>query len=101
MRSSQVVVVCFACAAVLSAVRTDVFPQILSTALIGRQQGAFFLTATNQLLRPAGDTFPIAGRPVDLAFDAGGKYLALLSHASVFLRDGATGAPVAEFRTRT
>src|SRR4051812_28616895 len=99
MRVLHVGAVCLATAAVLTAVRPDLFPQLLTNALIGRQQGGFFLIATNQLLRPAGDTFPISGRPVDLAIDNNGRYLALLSHNSVLLRDASTGAPLADFRT--
>ncbi|MDZ4800736.1 MAG: bifunctional YncE family protein/alkaline phosphatase family protein [Bryobacteraceae bacterium] len=84
-----------------AAMRTDIFPVLASAALAGRQTGDYYLVVTNQLLRPAGDTFAVRGRPVELATDAAGKYLAVLSQSSVMLRDGATGAPRAEIRTKT
>ncbi len=85
----------------LMAFAPDLFPVLSSVALAGRQTGDFYLTVTNQLLRPAGDTFALNGRPVDMAFDADGRWLAVLSNNSVLLRDGATGAPRAEVRTKT
>ena len=78
---------------VVFAFRPELFPEILTNALAGRQPGGFYLVPTSQLVRPSGDTFAIKGRPVDLALDSQGRYLAILSNASVLLRDAATGAP--------
>ncbi len=101
MRLQNWVIGAAALAGVGLAMRTDVFPELSSAALAGRQTGDFHLLVTNQLLRPAGDTFAIKGRPVDLALDATGRWMAVLSHSSVLLRDGVTGAPRAEIRTKT
>lgn len=101
MRHTSWVLLAVAAASAAVAARTDVFPVLASAALAGRQVGDFYLLVTNQLIRPAGDTFALKGRPVDLAVDDSGRWMALLSHNSVMLRDAATGAPRAEIRTKT
>src|SRR3954447_25513184 len=85
----------------LFAARTELFPLLNTTTLAGRQQGDFYLTVTSQLLRPWGLTFPIKGRPVEIAFDAQERFVAVLSDRSVLIRDGLTGAPITEVKTRT
>ncbi len=101
MRVLKALFACAASAVVVFAFRPELFPEVLTNALAGRQPGGFYLVPTTQLLRPSGDTFALKGRPVDLALDGAGRYLAVLSNASVLLRDAATGAPKAEFKTKT
>lgn len=88
-------------AGALAAWKANLFPTLESTVRAGQQAGDFYLTVTTQLLRPAGETFSIKGRPVELAMDSQERYLAILNSASVLLRDAATGAPRHEIRTKT
>jgi YVTN family beta-propeller protein len=88
-------------ATALVAMKTELFPVLSSTVTAGRQKSDFYLTVTSQLLRPAGQTFALKGRPVQLAMDPAGSTLAVLNSSSVMLRDATTGAPRAEVKTRT
>jgi YVTN family beta-propeller protein len=85
----------------LVGMKTDALPVLKGAALAGRQADNLYLVVSNQLLRPSGETFAIKGRPVDLAFDSGERLLAILNSGSVLLRDGTTGAPIAEIKTKT
>lgn len=88
-------------AATLIAMKTDILPVLKSTVVAGRQAEDLYLVVSNQLLRPSGETFEIKGRPVDLAFDSRERLLAILNSDSVLLRDGSTGVPLADIKTRT
>ena len=66
-------------ATALVAMKTELFPVLSSTVTAGRQKSDFYLTVTSQLLRPAGQTFALKGRPVQLAMDPAGSTLAVLT----------------------
>ncbi|HTM50674.1 MAG TPA: alkaline phosphatase family protein [Bryobacteraceae bacterium] len=87
--------------AILGAKETGVFALLKSDAAIGRQAGGVFLVPTNQLLQPWGEQTLFPGRPVDLAFDSKKRILAVLNTRSVLLMDGATGAQIAEIKSRS
>src|SRR5580658_8378796 len=89
-----------AAAAALIGQQSGVFAILRSNANIGLQGGGFYLLPSNQLLRPWGEQAAIKGRPVDLAFDSQKRVLAVLNWRSVLLRDGVSGAPLAEVRSR-
>src|SRR5437588_5792517 len=76
------------------------FAVLTSDARIGRQSAGAYLLPTNQLLRPWGEQAAIKGRPVDLAFDSRKHLLAILNSHSVLLMDGASGASLAEVKSR-
>jgi YVTN family beta-propeller protein len=81
--------------------QSNLFPTLKSNAPPGKQAGGFYLLPTNQLLRPWGEQTLIPGRPVDLAFDASGRTLAVLNTRSVLLVDGVSGAQTGEIKTGT
>jgi YVTN family beta-propeller protein len=87
-------------AAVVTAREAGVFSVLKSTAAAGKQPNGVYLVPTSQLLQPWGEQFPIAGRPVDLAFNSSRRLLAVLDTRSVLLMDGATGAPLAEAKIK-
>lgn len=89
-----------AAAAVLIGQESGVFSILQSNARIGLQGEGFYLLPTNQLLRPWGEQAVIKGRPVDLAFDSHKRLLAVLNWRSVLLRDGTSGAALADIRSR-
>jgi YVTN family beta-propeller protein len=89
-----------AAAAALIGQERGVFSLVSSRANIGRQGEGFYLLPTNQLLRPWGEQAAIKGRPVDLAFDSHKRLLAVLNWRSVLLRDGVSGAALADIRSR-
>ncbi len=89
-----------AAAAVLIGQEGGLFSILQSNARIGLQGEGFYLLPTNQLLRPWGEQAVIKGRPVDLAFDSHKRLLAVLNWRSVMLRDGTSGAPLADIRSR-
>ncbi len=89
-----------AAVAVLIGAEGGLFSILQSNARIGLQGEGFYLLPTNQLLRPWGEQAPIKGRPVDLAFDSHKRVLAVLNWRSVLLLDGASGASLAEIRSR-
>lgn len=94
------VIFALAVAAALIGQESSVFSILRSSARIGLQGEGFYLLPTSQLLRPWGEQAVIKGRPVDLAFDSHKRLLAVLNWRSVLLRDGVSGAPVAEVRSR-
>src|SRR5664279_2171600 len=77
------------------------FSIVKSTALLGRQPAGFYLLPTSQLLQPWGEQTVIKGRPVDLAFDAGRRRLAVLNSRSVLLIDPVTGARTGEVKSKS
>ena len=85
----------------LVARETAVFSILKSNVRIGKQAGGFYLLPTNQLLRPWGQQAVIPGRPVDLVFDSGKRFLAILNTRSVLLLDGSTGTTVSEVKARS
>jgi len=87
-------------AAVAAAEESGLFPLLRSTVAIGKQPGGFYLLQTNQLLRPWGEQTAIKGRPVDLAIDANQHLLAVLNMRGVQVMDAASGAQMAEIRSR-
>ena len=89
-----------AVAAVLVAQEGGLFSILQSNARIGLQGEGFYLLPSNQLLRPWGEQAVIKGRPVDLAFDSHKRLLAVLNWRGVMLRDGASGASLADIRSR-
>jgi YVTN family beta-propeller protein len=89
-----------AAVAALIGQESGVFSILHSNARIGLQGEGFYLLPTSQLLRPWGEQAAIKGRPVDLAFDSHKRLLAVLNWRSVLLRDGVSGAPLAEIRCR-
>jgi len=89
-----------AAVAALIAQESGVYAILRSNARIGQQGEGFYLLPTSQLLRPWGEQAAIKGRPVDLAFDSHKRLLAVLNWRSVLLRDGVSGAPLAEIRCR-
>ena len=90
----------FAAAALLIGAEGGLFSILQSNAHIGLQGEGFYLLPTNQLLRPWGEQAVIKGRPVDLAFDSHKRLLAVLNWRSVLLRDGTSGASLADIRSR-
>jgi YVTN family beta-propeller protein len=89
-----------ALAAVLIGQESGLFPILLRNARVGLHGGGFYLLPTYQLLHPWGEQAAIKGRPVDLAFDSRKHLLAVLNWRSVLLFDGASGAQIAEVRSR-
>lgn len=89
-----------AVAAVLIGAEGGLFSILQSNARIGLQGEGLYLLPTNQLLRPWGEQAAIKGRPVDLAFDSHKRLLAVLNWRSVLLRDGVSGAALADIRAR-
>jgi YVTN family beta-propeller protein len=79
---------------------SGLFPVLLSNARIGLQSEGLYLLPTDQLLHPWGEQLAIKGRPVDLAFDSQKRQLAVMNSRSVLLVDGASGAQIAEVRSR-
>ena len=100
MRTALVCVLTLAGAA-LVAQQAALFSTIKTTAHLGRQDGGFFLTPTNQLLRPWGQQTVIPGRPVDMAYDSEKRVLAVLDTRSIVLLDGSTGAKIATIPARS
>ena len=90
----------FAAAALLVGAEGGLFSILQSNARIGLQGEGFYLLPTSQLLRPWGEQAVIKGRPVDLAFDSHKRLLAVLDWRSVLLRDGTSGASLADIRSR-
>jgi len=90
----------FAMAAVLIGAEGGLFSILQSNAHIGLQGEGFYLLPSSQLLRPWGEQAVIKGRPVDLAFDSHKRLLAVLNWRSVLLRDGTSGASLADIRSR-
>lgn len=89
-----------AAAALLIGAEGGLFSILQSNARIGLQGEGFYLLPTSQLLRPWGEQAVIKGRPVDLAFDSHKRLLAVLNWRSVLLRDGTSGASLADIRSR-
>src|SRR5580692_10736545 len=89
-----------AAAALLIGAEGGLFSILQSNARIGLQGEGFYLLPTSQLLRPWGEQAVIKGRPVDLAFDSHKRLLAVLNWRSVLLRDGTSGALLADIRSR-
>src|SRR5215470_7240817 len=85
---------------VLVADESGVFSLLRTNARIGPQSEGLYLLPTNQLLRPWGEQAAIKGRPVDLAFDSRKRLLAVLNWRSVLLRDGVSGAALADIHSR-
>ena len=81
--------------------KRECFSALQSAARIGRQPAGFYLLPTSQLLRPWGEQTLFAGRPVDMTFDSARRVLAVLNWRGVEIRDGSTGTPVAEIKTRS
>ncbi len=100
MRKLAALLIGLAAIAVI-AKETVLFPVLKSTVFDGKQEGGFYLTSTNQLLRPWGEQMEIPGRPVDAAFDSQKRLLAVLNRNSVHLMDGSTGAELAKVGTRS
>ncbi|MBL8209814.1 MAG: bifunctional YncE family protein/alkaline phosphatase family protein [Bryobacterales bacterium] len=73
---------------------------LASTTLIGKQPDGQVLVATNQLIRPWEQSSPMAGRPVEIAIDAGLGLTAVLNTSSVHLLDTGTGVEVARAATK-
>jgi len=88
-------------ATVVVSQETELFPVLKSDVLMGRQQGGFYLVATNQLLRPWGVQKLIRGRPVDLALDSGERLLAVLNSRGVELLHASNGVQYGEVSSRT
>ncbi len=82
-----------------AAEQAGLFPKLPSKAQGGRQPGGFYLLPTSQLLRPWGEQTLIAGRPVDMAFDANRRELAVLNRREVELFDGLSGASLGVIAT--
>jgi len=76
------------------------FSVIRSAAHVGLQPEGYYLLPSSQLLQPWGEQTPVKGRPVDLTFDSRKRLLAVLNWRSVLLRDGVTGAALADIRSR-
>jgi len=87
--------------AALVAQQGALFSMVKTAAHLGRQEGGYFLTPTNQLLRPWGQQTVIPGRPVDMAYDSEKRVLAVLNTRSILLLDGSTGAKIAEIPARS
>ncbi len=81
-----------AAAGLATAWQTGVFGVIRNLASAGRQPDGSYLLTTHQLVRPWGRQILIPGRPVDLAFDAEKRILAVLDGTQVLLLDAASGA---------
>jgi len=72
-----------------------------STALIGLQPSGDYLVATNQLIRRYHQTWPMRGRPVELALDPTGRQLAVLNSRGVHLLDATTGEETGRIPSRS
>lgn len=100
MRSKTIALFPVLAVAALIASEPVLFPLLKSTVSLGKQAGGFYLLPTNQLLRPWGEQTPIKGRPVDVAMDSRKHLLAILNWRGVLLVDAASGAQIAEVRSR-
>jgi YVTN family beta-propeller protein len=81
--------------------QAPIFPTLKSVARAGKQDAGFYLLSTEQLLKPWGEQTLIPGRPVDMAFDASKRILAVLNSRSVLFLDAASGATLSEVHTRS
>lgn len=92
---------CLAGAAYLTAEATGVFAVLSSTVRAGKQPGGIYLIPTTQLLHPWGAPVTIAGRPVDLAFDADSKVLAVLNTRGVLFFDATAMSLLGEAQSKS
>jgi YVTN family beta-propeller protein len=81
-----------AAAGIATAWQAGIFAVIRNLASAGRQADGAYLLPTHQLLRPWGRQTMIPGRPVDMAFDADKRILAVLDGNQVLLLEAASGA---------
>lgn len=85
---------------VVLAWQSALFPVLKSVVQAGRQPGGFYLVPTHQLLKPWGEQVMIPGRPVDMAFDAEQRILAVLNRDGVDILDAVSGARLAQIKSR-
>ncbi len=88
-------------AAGLVAQQQGVFSILSSTAKLGLQPGGAWLIPTSQLVQPFGERVTIAGRPVEAAFDADRKTLAVLNSKGVLFYDGTASTLQGEVKSRS
>jgi YVTN family beta-propeller protein len=100
MRKATFIALAAAAAAVLLGEQTGVFAVLKSTVALGKQGERVWLVSTSQLLAPWGEQTIISGRPVDMTFDSGRRFLAVLNTRSIVLLDGSTGAKLADIAAR-
>jgi YVTN family beta-propeller protein len=79
---------------------TGVFSPLRTAVQAGKQPDGTYLLPTSQILRPWGLQTPIAGRPVDMAFDGQRRILAVLEAKRVLLLDAASGATTGSMPSR-
>lgn len=92
---------CLAGAALMTAQKTGVFAILSSTVRAGKQPGGVYLIPTTQLLQPWGVPVTIAGRPVDLTFDADKRVLAVLNTKGVDFFDATSMALLGESKSKS
>src|SRR5689334_16419456 len=100
MRITTILAAAFMAGLAVLAQQPALFPTLTSTAPLGRHAEGFYLLPTSQIIRPAGQQSVIAGRPVDMAFDATKRLLAVLNWRGVLILD-ADGNKLAEIASRS
>ncbi len=89
------------CALALPGSETGLFSVLSSTVKPGKQPGGVWLIPSNQLLKPWGEPVTVAGRPVDLALDAGRRTMAVLNWRGIGLYDALSGAVLGEVKSKS
>lgn len=85
----------------LDSSETGLWAVLSSTVQPGRQPGNVWLIPSNQLLKPWGAPVVMRGRPVELAFSADRRLLAVLNWRGVEIYDPETGAQLGEAKSRS
>ncbi|MBI5281578.1 MAG: bifunctional YncE family protein/alkaline phosphatase family protein [Candidatus Solibacter usitatus] len=86
-------------AGLITAEQSGVFAVLSSTAKPGKQPGGAWLIPTTQLLAPWGAPVMIEGRPVDAAFDAETKVLAVLNSRAVLFYDATASSLLGQVKS--
>ncbi|HWR54360.1 MAG TPA: bifunctional YncE family protein/alkaline phosphatase family protein [Bryobacteraceae bacterium] len=100
MKRKVLITAACAVATLAVATETELFSIIKSNVPLGRQAEGYYVLPTNQLVRPWGEQTLLPGRPVDLAFDAERRLLAILNSNGISVRHGATGIEIGHVRAR-
>jgi YVTN family beta-propeller protein len=87
--------------AVLAVKKPDLSAILPSTAVAGKQVNDAYLVASEQLVRPWRLKSEIKGRPVDLAIDPTGSFVAVLNGNNVVTIDLASGKEISRVVTKT
>jgi YVTN family beta-propeller protein len=101
LKSPLILILAVLAAGTVLAWQGGLFSVLSSTTTLGKQPSGVFLVPSNQLLAPWGTQTLIQGRPVDMAFTADRRLLAILNTKGVLLADPATGAALGNIVSRT